>query len=463
MKLRIDVLRRLKQKSRFLCLSLLAAMGTGALVAATPETVSIGKIVFSSQRDGNSEIYVMNADGSNQTRLTNDAASDQTPVFNAEGSKIAFTSDRDGEDDVYVMNADGSNVQRLTSASGADVAPAFSPDGGKIVFASTRGDKSAIYVMNADGSNQQAVTNGTQASSHPAFHPNGNQVIYREAEKGLFVINLDGTGRTQLSTQGNTSCNYPVYSPDGQKIVYYAFVFGDTRPYDHVFTMNADGSGHANLTADKNGGQMPSWSPDGSRIAFTSFQHRTYGDIYTMNVDGGGPVRLTQGTNGDGLDPSWAPGSVPAPPEITVASSAIREGNTGQTDAKFTISLSLPSSQPVSVNYATADGTAKADSDYQSTSGTLQFAPGETEKTVFVPVVGDTKAEPDEYFFLVLSEAVNATLPPSDRPMPIQNDDEFTSPTISIYDSSGKEGDRSSPSHLEFTVTLDPVQLSDYG
>jgi Tol biopolymer transport system component len=125
-----------------------------------------GKIAFSSDRDGNTEIYVMNAqDGSNQTRLTDNAASDEFPSWSPDGTKLAFTSDRDGNTEIYVMNAqDGSNQTNLTIDSATDEFPSWSPDGTKIAFV-TGAD---IYVMNAqDGSNQTNLTIDSATDEFP--------------------------------------------------------------------------------------------------------------------------------------------------------------------------------------------------------------------------------------------------------------------------------------------------------
>jgi Tol biopolymer transport system component len=124
------------------------------------------KIGFTSDRDVNKEIYVMNAqDGSNQTRLTDNAASDEFPSWSPDGTKIAFTSDRDGNREIYVMNAqDGSNQTNLTLDPATDEFPSWSPDGTKIAFV-TGAD---IYVMNAqDGSNQTRLTDNAASDALP--------------------------------------------------------------------------------------------------------------------------------------------------------------------------------------------------------------------------------------------------------------------------------------------------------
>ena len=136
-----------------------------------PSTPNPEKIAFRSGRDGNYEIYVMNADGSNPTRLTNKTASDAEPSFSRDGSKIVFYSDRDGNNEIYVMNADGSNPTRLTNNAAFDGHPTFSPDGSKIAFESDRDGNHEIYVMNANGSNQTNLTN------HAAFDDDRRSVL----------------------------------------------------------------------------------------------------------------------------------------------------------------------------------------------------------------------------------------------------------------------------------------------
>ena len=133
-----------------------------------------GKIAFGSFRDGNFEIYVMNADGSNQTNLTNNPASDQGPSWSPDGTKIAFFSGRDdpSTSEVYVMNADGSSQTRLTFITNGW--PAWSPDGTKITFTSNQGPNpfpGEIYVMNADGTGATRLTNNSATDQVSDWQP----------------------------------------------------------------------------------------------------------------------------------------------------------------------------------------------------------------------------------------------------------------------------------------------------
>ena len=107
-------------------------------------------LAFVSERDGNSEIYVMNMDGTGLLRLTNHPGRDTDPAWSPDGKRIAFASDREGSSDIYVMNADGSNLVRRTQTGSSD-APAWSPDGSKIAFSSLRDGQFGIYVMSVDG------------------------------------------------------------------------------------------------------------------------------------------------------------------------------------------------------------------------------------------------------------------------------------------------------------------------
>ena len=147
-------------------LVLLASLSAIPVEAAFPG--ANGKIVFRSDRDGKDEIYVMDADGGGQTRLTDNPASTTTsPTWSPDGTRIAFTSDRGGKSDIYVMDADGGNPTRLTDDPAGDAQPAWSPDGTKIAFSSVRDGLSNedIFVINPDGTGQRRFTNSPEQDS----------------------------------------------------------------------------------------------------------------------------------------------------------------------------------------------------------------------------------------------------------------------------------------------------------
>ena len=142
-------------------------------------------------------------------------------------------------------------------------------------------------------------------------------------------------------------------------------------------------------------------------------------------------------------------------PNISISDVTVTEGNTGTVNADFTVALSAASSQTITVNFTTADGTATSGSDYLVSSGTLTFNPGDIAKTVTVVVNGDTLSEPNETFFVRLSNAVNATILDGEGVGTITNDNN-PPPTISINDVSLAEGN-SGTTNAIFTVTLSPA------
>ena len=134
------------------------------------------RIAFASDRDGNWEIYVMDVNGENPRNLTNDPHDDRDPSWSPDGKRIVFFSNRDGHvmdgrptSEIYVMDADGSNPQRLTKNRVHDRFPSWSPDGERIVFVSDRDGNWEIYVMDADGGNQQNLTNNPHSDISPAW------------------------------------------------------------------------------------------------------------------------------------------------------------------------------------------------------------------------------------------------------------------------------------------------------
>ncbi len=230
------------------------------------------RIAVSSRRDGNSEVYVTNADGTGVTRLTNNSAEDRSPAWSPNGSKIAFGSERDGNYEVYVMNADGSGLTNLTNHLGWDDQPAWSPDGTKIAFTSFRDGNGEIYVMNADGTGVTRLTNNSLDYTSPAWSPDGTKIAASHTI-GIYVMNADGSG-AMLLREANTA--EPSWSPDGSRIAFSQTSGG----VSDLYVMNADGSGVTRLT-NQHRNADPAWAPDGASIAFESVRHRN-ADVYVM-------------------------------------------------------------------------------------------------------------------------------------------------------------------------------------
>jgi dipeptidyl aminopeptidase/acylaminoacyl peptidase len=266
-----------------------------------------GKIAFVSFRDfdGNGEIYVMDPDGSNPTRLVAHNATEGAPDWSPDGTRLAFQSDRDNlinsRPDIYVMNANGSNITRLTTSPADDESPVWSPDGNKIAFASSRdagpGGPRQLYLMNADGSGQTRLTFNA-GGINPKFNwsPDGTRIGFSK-NSSAFPDTLDiytivvATGDifqvTHAAREGEHFTD-PVWSPDAQQIVFtYSFV-----QISDVFVMRPDGTNQTNLTQTPGGDLHPDWTPDGSAIVFQSFRDGN-SEIYWMYPNGSGQTRLT--------------------------------------------------------------------------------------------------------------------------------------------------------------------------
>jgi dipeptidyl aminopeptidase/acylaminoacyl peptidase len=247
------------------------------------------KIAFASNRDGNFEIYSMNADGGAQARLTTNPAFDGTPSFSADGTKIAFESSRTGNGDIYVMNADGSGQTRLTTSSAVDLLPTFSPDGTKIAFTSFRTGNGDIYVMNADGSGQTRLTTSAAVDAEPTWSPDGTKIAFTSGRTGngdVYVMNADGSGQTRLTTSAAIDSS-PDWSIDGTKIAFTSNRDGNFE----IYSMNPDGSAQTRLTNNPAFDGDPAFLSTG-KIAFSSNRDGNF-EIYSMNADGSGQTRLT--------------------------------------------------------------------------------------------------------------------------------------------------------------------------
>ena len=193
--------------------------------------IDLGKIVFSSARDGNPQIYIMDADGTNQTRLTNNSATDANPKLSADGQKVVFDSNRDGNQEIYAMNADGTDQTRITNNTFVDIQPEWSPDGTRIAFSSTRSGTPQIWVMNADGSDPVQLTfdphpdipmNSVRCYA-PAWSYDGTRITFSSIIftnlEGIWVMNADGSNLDQIASTGMIdTISDPAWSPDNMKI-----------------------------------------------------------------------------------------------------------------------------------------------------------------------------------------------------------------------------------------------------
>jgi dipeptidyl aminopeptidase/acylaminoacyl peptidase len=410
-----------------------AAKTNAATVSRTqPQTIALkqnGKIAFVSNRAGNDEIYVMDADGGNQTRLTDNSALNLDPAFSPDGTKIAFTSYRDDpkaeRSEIYVMNADGSNQKRLTNSPDgtSNSQPAWSPDGGRIAYVYGV----HINVINADGSGQTTIAAGLFPISL-AWSPDNTKIAFSAGSadfffsSSIYVMSADGSVVTPLaeSTEVLDFYSAPAWSPDGAKLA-----FGHTR-YDffsgalvtaELRTMNLDGSNEQFIAAAAV--SAVSWSPDGEKIAFDNFSAGN-NNITIVNINGSNSLQLTN-NQGSNYHPSWGPQLSPPGPNTVQFSSSSYTVSEGSPRVDITLSRTGDTTSSASVTFATNDGAGLTDCnvingiasprcDYINTFGTMSFAAGQTSKAFSIAIVDDSYAEGNETFTINLSGASAATL-----------------------------------------------------
>ena len=265
-------------------------------------------IWFESNRDGDDEIYRMDANGSNVTQLTANSVFDRVPAVSPGGSKIAFSrevlpsgaspsggphledgpySPDGGDAEIFIMNADSTNVTQLTSNAVFDGQPSFSPNAQEIVW----NRSSEIWKMDADGSNPTQLTSGF--SDHdPSYSPDGSKIVFARSGD-IYVMDADGNNVTQLTNTGNN--DDPSWSPSGTKIVFERFIGND-----EIWTMNSsDGSNQTQITSNGDDNDDPVYTPDGKMIVWDRNAVGDSNDIWIMRADGSNPMNLTNDASTD--------------------------------------------------------------------------------------------------------------------------------------------------------------------
>ena len=235
-----------------------------------PKVFVLAKIAFVSERDGNYEIYSMNTDGSELTRLTADPALDAEPVYSQDGTSILFTSDRSGNFDIYSMNADGTNVIQLTDNPANDYTPTWTPDGSLIIFVTERDGNPGIYFMNPDGSEQTDIIsdpNSVVMAPTSSDSADGLVLAFTSNAQGAFDLYAfqGAAGELGKLTEDIGEVLTPSWSPNGRFIVFAANPFDS---YD-LFITRPDGTDFSQVTSNDIDEYRPRWSPDSNYIIYS--------------------------------------------------------------------------------------------------------------------------------------------------------------------------------------------------
>lgn len=295
-----------------------AAQQTAAAVPAAPEPVS--GLVFTSERDGNWEIYRMDEDGSGVVRLTETDISEGGASWSPDGRSLVFWSRRDGNADIFIMGADGSNPTNLAPDPEENGFEEFytrwQPQGQSIAFFSNRFDNEGYSCavhrvgnmpLNGGVAEMQPVAGLVGNQETLAWSPDGQSLVFSSKSCGgtgvnlqLFLWQMDSNEITQLTRDEFINAG-PAFSSDGRFLAYHSFRDGNSE----IMLLDTTSGEAVNLTNHPAKDSHPAWSPDDSQIAFVTDRDGN-DEIYVMAVDGTGLQNLTNHPGRD-FEPQWSP------------------------------------------------------------------------------------------------------------------------------------------------------------
>ncbi|HJV36924.1 Tol-Pal system beta propeller repeat protein TolB [Geomonas sp.] len=262
-----------------------------------------GLIAYVSKVSGNKEIFVMDYDGYNPRRVTNNGSININPDFAPSGKEIIYTSYKKGNPDLYRRELYTGFEARISARSGLNAMGAYSPDGNRIAEVMSKDGNSEVYLISREGKELSRLTRDAAIDVSPAWSPDGSKIVFvsdRLGKPQLFVMNADGSNVRRLTTSGAYNVT-PRWSPKGDRIVYARQEGGGFQ----IHAINPDGSGDTQLTSSGSN-EHPRWSPDGRFIVFSSTRDGAEA-IYLMRGDGSGQTRISRGKGSDS-HPSWSQG-----------------------------------------------------------------------------------------------------------------------------------------------------------
>jgi len=273
-----------------------------------------GKIAYDSDVAGPRDVWVMNPGGSGKRRLTRGPGDSLHPSWSPDGRRIVFARSRaagvsagkrqPAGSDLYVMDADGRRQRRLTNDHATEAEPTWSPDGSSIAFVRGSCEPTCdIYVVRSDGTGEHRLTR-TGASGSPTWSPDGTRIAFTSVHGAdrfdIYAINVDGTGVRNLTSNLPGNSVYPSWSPDGQTLVFSYHALCE----DCILTLAFIGTDGSHVRYVDTGTCCPSepaWSPDGKQIVFQNQQ-----TLRVIDAAGGSSSRIA--FSGNNHNPSWKPG-----------------------------------------------------------------------------------------------------------------------------------------------------------
>ena len=259
-------------------------------------------IYFVSNRSGHKEVWMMDADGSNQKQITRFNSNSIQPTISPDGTRLAFTSFAHGNPGIFVFSVDPVRDLRFYNQRGASVTatPSFTPDGRQIVYSSSASGRCCwIYIANLDGSGLRPISSSSYIDMEPKVNPKtGSDIAFVSGRSGpeqIYRMNMDGADVERL-TDGTGEASNPAWHPNGQHLA-FAWTRGYATGKFNIFIMDVATRKYNQLTHDEGRNENPSWAPDGLHLVFASTRGGTR-QIWSMLADGTQLQRLTtQGTN----------------------------------------------------------------------------------------------------------------------------------------------------------------------
>jgi len=264
--------------------------------------VASSKIAFVNDMSGSKELYVVDYDGENLKKITDDKSIVLFPEISPDGQKILFTSYSAGRQILYLINPDGRKRKTISSYRGLNSAGAWSPDGQSIVLTLSKDRGPDIYIINLSGEILKRLTFSRAINTAPSFSPDGSRVAYTSNIPGypqIYVMDAYGSNVQRLTYTG--MCDSPAWAPNGE---YIAFAKSEMGSGYNIYTIEVATGLQRCLTWGEGSNENPSWSPDSRFIVFTTTRNGRR-QLYVMGMDGSNPQPVGRSIGGNSFTPHW--------------------------------------------------------------------------------------------------------------------------------------------------------------